>query len=899
MNIRTLLLLLTLCALCRTAAAQYCPPNLDFETGTFDGWQCSTGSTRVNGGKNEILLSPSAPAAGRHEIISGPITLKDPYGGFPQLCPYGGKYSVKLGNTGTGAQAEGLSYTFQVPNSVDTFSFTYFYAVVFQDPMHNAYEQPRFFVTAYDVATGELINCASYDYIATGGIPGFKTSALYPDVLYKEWSPVSIQFAGLANKTVRLEFKTADCTLGGHFGYAYVDVSSGCSNILATAPYCAETNSIILNAPYGFQSYTWYSQDYSKVIGNAQSVTLSPPPATAGMFPVDVVPYPGYGCRDTAYAVVTPLPVPPLPAADSEYAYCQYQGAGVLTATAEPGNDLLWYTMEAGGIGSANAPVPVTTRSGVFYYYVSQKVLFGCESFRRRIRVTVSPTPIAAFIFNTDRQCEHGNKFLLTSTSANLNDAQYTWTLGDGKTVTSPDSVTSYTYARYGTYTVNLKVENAHACVAQKTSQVTVYPSPVASFSFPSLLCEKETPVLLKDVSSVTGNSLSRITGWWWSIDGKTTSTQNPAPFIANTPGRLPVKLVVMSNQGCPSDTNLQNLTVRYRPAAAFGYGQPLCNNETVRFTNTSSLPAAASPEYVNKWSWQLDNTPYTSKDLSLYLPAGPHTVRLISESNWGCRSLPADSVLTIYPKPYIRLAISDSCVFRTIRYSAGDSLKTVAKWLWDFGTGAREGSAVMTRSYSTEGYRPVVLVGQTIYGCKDTVIRPFRIFDNKAFAGRDTLAAMDEPVQLNAHGGAGVAYTWSPADDLNDATLENPVAKGTVNRLYRLDALTREGCDSHSQIMITRYKGPDIYIPNAFTPNKDGHNDALRVLPVGIRRFDYMAVYNRWGELLYKTTDYRNGWDGTFRGQQMDAGTYVAIAQALDYNGKIMVKKTPVTLIR
>ncbi|MGM3151233.1 hypothetical protein, partial [Escherichia coli] len=83
----------------------------------------------------------------------------------------------------------------------------------------------------YDVLTGVPINCASFDYVASGGIPGFETSLNSIDVLYKDWTPAALQFAGLGGRQVRLEFKTADCTLGGHFGYAYVDVSTGCSNI--------------------------------------------------------------------------------------------------------------------------------------------------------------------------------------------------------------------------------------------------------------------------------------------------------------------------------------------------------------------------------------------------------------------------------------------------------------------------------------------------------------------------------------------------------------------------------------------------------------------------------------------------------------------------------------------
>ncbi|MBL7728249.1 MAG: hypothetical protein JNM68_11200, partial [Dinghuibacter sp.] len=375
------------------ANAQGCPPNLDFEMGTFDNWQCYTGNTTVLNGQNVINLNPVAPTAGRHEIISAATGGIDPYGGFPTICPYGGNYSVKLGNAQSGSQAEALSYTFTVPANQDTFTFTYFYAVVFQNPNHNIYEQPRFFVTAYDVLTGNLISCASYDYVSTSGIPGFQVSPVNNTVLFKKWSPVSIQFAGLANRQVRLEFRTGDCTRGGHFGYAYLDVSSGCTDILATAPYCVETNSLVLNAPYGFQSYTWYNNNYTQVLGTGQSITLSPPPATSGIFYVDMVPYPGYGCRDTAGAVVTPFPVPDTPVAVSYYEYCQNAAATPLTATALPAHDLYWYATPTGGTPSTVPFLPPTNVPGIFEYYVIQKTLFGCESKRKKITVNVIPIP--------------------------------------------------------------------------------------------------------------------------------------------------------------------------------------------------------------------------------------------------------------------------------------------------------------------------------------------------------------------------------------------------------------------------------------------------------------------------------------------------------------------------
>ncbi len=878
--------------------SQTCPPNIDFEAGDFSNWQCYTGTSSMLNGKNIISLSASLPVSGRHDIITS-TTAKDPFGNFPQLCPYGSNNSVKLGNSSSGSLAEGLSYTFTVPATIDTFTFTYFYAVVFENPGHTDPEQPRFFVTAYEVATGKVINCASYDYVSTGALPGFKLSAQGSLVLYKDWTPTSLQFAGLSGKEVRLEFKTADCTRGGHFGYAYLDVGSGCSNILATAPYCIETNSLLLNAPYGFNTYTWYNSNFSAVVGNLQSITLSPPPATAGVFWVDAIPYPGYGCRDTFQAVVKPLPVPDTPVAVSHYAYCQFRPALVLSATQSIGNDLLWYMAATGGIGSSVPPIPSTAVAGIFNYYVSQKVLFGCESFRKKITVTVTPTPVSAFTINALRQCQNGNQFTFTSTSTSRFKPVYEWDFGDGQTMASKtDSIVNHVYTNSGNFTVRLKVVNDSVCSAERTAVVVIIPKPVALYNFPAVVCQSQTQVALQDLSSVPGN-VSTINTWWWSIGGTISTQKNPAVFLPATPGPLQVQLVATTQEGCRSDTVSNILDVHYRPIAAYRFTTPLCNNEGIHFTSTSTLPQAPATEFINKWSWQFNGITALQENSLLLLPAGVYSSRLIAESNFGCRSLALDSVFTVYAKPNIGLTISDSCVTRIISLDAQDQLNTVTNWYWDFGNGLFAGARQMTKVYNKVGANTVTLIGKTINGCKDTLIRPFTIYENKANAGRDTVAAQNEPVQLNARGTPGQRYLWTPITGLDSSNIQNPVALLDYDQLYRLYSITKEGCDNNSKILIRRYKGPKLYIPSGFTPNGDGKNDVLKVFPVGIKVFHHFTIYNRFGETVFHTKDYTMGWNGMHKKTPVETGAFIAIAEAIDYKGKLMSVKQTVMVIR
>src|SRR5689334_19379737 len=114
-----------------------CPSNLDFEMGDFSGWEGRTGSAT-----NSLPLPVIGIVPGRHTIISNANNGPDQYGGFPMLCPNGSRFSVKLGNNATGAQAESISYTYTIPSTLTVFSMLFHYAVVLQNPNHTAVQQP-------------------------------------------------------------------------------------------------------------------------------------------------------------------------------------------------------------------------------------------------------------------------------------------------------------------------------------------------------------------------------------------------------------------------------------------------------------------------------------------------------------------------------------------------------------------------------------------------------------------------------------------------------------------------------------------------------------------------------------------------------------------------------------
>jgi gliding motility-associated-like protein len=303
---RSLVFFLALISFSKFSHSQ-CPPNIDFETGTFDNWTCYTGNVSAAGGVNTItLIQAGGPVFEQHTMYSNANPEFDFFGGFPVNCPNGSGHSIRLGNNTGGGQAEGISYEFTIPAGRDYYSLIYHYAVVFQDPRHEIYQQPRLEIEVLNVTDNEIITCSSFTFYPFGSLlPGFFVSPFQQDttsVWCKDWSAVSLNLDGKAGKNIRLTFKTADCTFTRHFGYAYIDVNSECSSEFVGATYCPGDAFINVTAPYGYQNYTWYDNNFSQQLGTAQTITFTPPPPAGTTIAVELIPYNGYGCVDTLYA---------------------------------------------------------------------------------------------------------------------------------------------------------------------------------------------------------------------------------------------------------------------------------------------------------------------------------------------------------------------------------------------------------------------------------------------------------------------------------------------------------------------------------------------------------------------------------------------------------------------
>ena len=91
----------------------------------------------------------------------------------------------------------------------------------------------------------------------------------------------------------------------------------------------------------------------------------------------------------------------------------------------------------------------------------------------------------------------------------------------------------------------------------------------------------------------------------------------------------------------------------------------------------------------------------------------------------------------------------------------------------------------------------------------------------------------------------------------------------------------------------------PNIFVPKAWTPNSDGHNDFLFPFMVNIRTLKYFRIFNRWGQLVFETNINGKGWDGIFRGKHQGADVYTWSVEAITIDGDIYKKSGNAVLIR
>jgi gliding motility-associated-like protein len=151
----------------------------------------------------------------------------------------------------------------------------------------------------------------------------------------------------------------------------------------------------------------------------------------------------------------------------------------------------------------------------------------------------------------------------------------------------------------------------------------------------------------------------------------------------------------------------------------------------------------------------------------------------------------------------------------------------------------------------------------------------------------------------------SGLTPTWFWGfGDATSSTSSNPTHYYPLNGDFQVTLITQipnsiNCVDTITAQTVHVVANPEVYIPNTFTPNNDGFNDVFKVRGPQFESF-YFAVYNRWGQLVFETTDITQGWDGIYNGKLADPGVFGYYARMkCNADSEEVFKKGNVTLIR
>lgn len=572
-------------------------------------------------------------------------------------------------------------------------------------------------------------------------------------------------------------------------------------------------------------------------------------------------------------------------------ATCVGQPISFLDASTSFGTVTNWFWNFGDGNASFQQnPTHTYAAAGVYNVFLVIRANDGCTSDTLRQQVTVGSFPTAQF--TAPDVCE-GTAASFTDNSftavGNINSWQ--WDFGDGTQSTQQSP--THLYTSPGPKTVTLRVRSAQGCqstLAQRT--VNILPIPDISAAFRDT-CVSSTVLF----SGVNNRPAVPIQNWeWWLGDG-TSNTNQQFNHNFTQGGTYSVRLLAKAVYGCPLDTIRGTINIGSLPLPGFT-APDVCEGLNTRFTDTSKIQFGT----INSWQWNFGdgNSSTQQNPAHLYGNFGSFNASLTVTTNFGCRAtLP--QLVTVIPKAKVDMAFADDCTGRPVNFNGLNLTPnlSIQNWDWRISDGFASGGQQFQHSFVNGGSYTIRLVATPVGGCaSDPVIKTIQIFSTIANAGKDTVVAIGQPFPLRGSGGGSI-FNWSPATGLNDPNIANPTGILQQSQTYILTVSTPSGCATKDTVNVVVFRGPDIYVPNSFSPNDNRVNDILNFFPIGIVELKYFRIFNRWGQEVFSSTSSNKGWDGKFKGQPQDTGIFTFITQGIDFRGNLVQRKGTILLIR
>jgi gliding motility-associated-like protein len=440
---------------------------------------------------------------------------------------------------------------------------------------------------------------------------------------------------------------------------------------------------------------------------------------------------------------------------------------------------------------------------------------------------------------------------------------------GDGNTADM--APTEHSYTSPGQYQVSAETTASSGCRSTAAGSIEILPTPQAQLNVPDTLCPGQAASF-----SASSDQPMAACSWQFGNSGFASGCQLTHVFPLSGPHT--VLLSVTSPEGC---TGRDTVQVTALPRATAVTDHTVLDPCTPLTVSLRSLSAGAA-----SLTWYLgDGT--TTLDTALthtYQDTGTYTVLLVTDEHGPC---PDSATLSLeaLPSPTFDWVTYPPCLPEE---GNGLLVRTRADHLVTLrGDGYQQAGAYHWNL--TPG--PYVLQVTNAAGCsRDTLIVLPDIPPMEVLAEPDTFdLLLGTAVTLLATSNqAGTRFQWEPATYLDASDRPDPLTTPLRSITYLVVGTDTLGCQSSDTVtvIVRADRRTGIFIPDAFTPNDDGVNDLfyVRSSNPSVQYLERCQVFDQYGEIVFETgtdglpaqvEDERFGWDGTFRGQKAEAGTY------------------------
>jgi gliding motility-associated-like protein len=435
--------------------------------------------------------------------------------------------------------------------------------------------------------------------------------------------------------------------------------------------------------------------------------------------------------------------------------------------------------------------------------------------------------------------------------------------------------------------------------VSRRDYQVNVGDCGIITSSFfaPAIQCDNLTVVF--------SNQSQNATEYLWFFNDpanpNATSTQISPTYTYSGPGVYNIVLIAEPGVICADTFETTVTLVNNTIEADFDYQFTACSDSlTVQVTDSS----VDSATFFTGWEWvmsygQTQEVSNAQNPVFQVFSPGEATLTLTLTNANHCEA----SISKSFTSNLIRDALPDTINTCKGAFLNPDGFVEFATYDWQPPDGLDNPNSpnpfalpLENTTYSVsitdeDGFcqieRQVVLLLQS-----DAMVEVTPLSDTIARGGSVPLTATEL---------AGFQYRWEPSGSLSNNQIFNPVASPNETTEYTLTLTDPEGClliRTLTIVVLPPCEDPYIFIPTGFTPNGDGVNETFKVIGNTLDEV-YLVVYNRWGEKVFETDRLDEGWDGTFKGQDLppDAYGYNAIVKCA--GGTVFSKKGNVSLLR